>query len=414
MRRTLLSFLTACLSLAAPAWAADVEVQLGAGDGFVIKDNTDTIERLRVDEATGNISRNGELFVHTTGTNSTFVGEGAGNTATTGLFNSAFGKEALMSNTEGIRNSALGHRALRFNTTASDNSAFGNQALNFNTASRNSAFGSGALLNNSAGADNSAFGDDALARNTTGNVNSAFGARALDSNMTGLGNAAFGFSALHDNTTGQRNVAIGSFAGASQDTGSDNIYIASRGVSGESGQIKIGTSGTHTDAFIAGIDGNVVAGSVVHVTASGQLGVAASSARFKHDVHDMAAASNVLMDLRPVTFLYRDEVSGANDERQYGLLSEEVAKAAPDLVRFDDAGTPFSVHYEQLAPMLVNEMQKQQRTIEGQATLIEEQRVRLELEAERNGVQEARMTSLLARLDALESQLGSGRPGTGR
>ena len=126
----------------------------------------------------------------------------------------------------------------------------------------------------------------------------------------------------------------------------------------------IGTVGVQTDAFIAGIDGNVVAGSAVLVTGSGELGVAVSSARFKHDVHDMATASDVLMDLRPVTFLYRDEVGGANDERQYGLLAEEVAKVAPDLVRFDEEGRPFSVHYERLAPMLLNETQKQQRTIQ--------------------------------------------------
>ncbi len=128
--------------------------------------------------------------------------------------------------------------------------------------------------------------------------------------------------------------------------------------------------------------------------------MAVSSARFKHDVHDMATASSVLMDLRPVTFLYRAKVGGANDERQYGLVAEQVAQVAPDLVRFDEEGNPFSVHYEQLAPMLLNEMQKQQRTIE-------EQRARDE-------VQEGRIATLLARVDTLESQLGSGRAGADR
>ena len=113
-------------------------------------------------------------------------------------------------------------------------------------------------------------------------------------------------------------------------------------------------------------------GSTVLVTASGELGVAVSSARFKHDVLDMATTSSVLMSLRPVTFLYRDEVGGANDERQYGLIAEEVAKVAPDLVRLDEEGKPFSVHYEQLAPMLLNEMQKQQRTIETLLARVEE------------------------------------------
>ncbi len=166
--------------------------------------------------------------------------------------------------------------------------------------------------------------------------------------------------------------------------------------------------------MIAGIDGNVVVGSAVLVTASGELGVAVSSARFKHDIQDMAADSSVLMDLRPVTFLYHDEVGGANDERQYGLIAEEVAKVAPDLVRWDDEGKPFSVQYEQLAPMLLNEVQKQQRTIEGQASVIEEQRAQLGLEGERNEEQEFQIATLVVRLDALESQLAGESTGTDR
>jgi hypothetical protein len=197
-------------------------------------------------------------------------------------------------------------------------------------------------------------------------------------------------------------------------TGNNNIYIANLGVAAESGQIKIGTTGTHTDAFIAGIDGNVVAGSAVLVTAAGELGVAVSSARFKHDVKDMAADSSVVMSLRPVTFLYRDEVGGANGERQYGLIAEQVAKVAPDLVRFDEEGRPFSVHYEQLAPMLLNEMQKQQRTIEAQRDVTRDQATVIEDQRARDDVQEVQIATLLARLDALESQLGSGRDATDR
>ncbi len=80
MSRTfLLTLLTAMAAVLLPSsvLADDVEVQLDANDGFVVKDNTGAIERLRVDEATGNISRNGALFVHTTGTSNIFVGEGA-------------------------------------------------------------------------------------------------------------------------------------------------------------------------------------------------------------------------------------------------------------------------------------------------------------------------------------------------
>ena len=107
------------------ASAADVAVQLSAGDGFVVKDNTGVIEWLRIDEATGNISRGGALFVHTTGDGSTFVGEGAGNLATSGVRNSAFGLDTLSANTTGKLNAAFGERALNANLTGSYNAAFG-------------------------------------------------------------------------------------------------------------------------------------------------------------------------------------------------------------------------------------------------------------------------------------------------
>ena len=150
-------------------------------------------------------------------------------------------------------------------------------------------------------------------------------------------------------------------AGIRQTTGDDNIYLANEGVAAESDQIKIGTVGTHTDAFIAGIDGNVVVGSAVLVTASGELGVAASSLRFKQEVRDMGGASDRLMRLRPVTFEYREAVDGAVDGRHYGLIAEEVAEVAPELVVYDGEDQPFSVRYHLLAPLLLNEIQKQER-----------------------------------------------------
>ena len=61
--------------------ADDVELQLSAGDGFVLEDSSGTVERLRVHESSGNIPRNGALFVHTTGASNTFVGAGAAGTA---------------------------------------------------------------------------------------------------------------------------------------------------------------------------------------------------------------------------------------------------------------------------------------------------------------------------------------------
>lgn len=377
--RPLSIVLTSLVVLAPFAQAADVAVQLGGGDAFVIQDNTGAIERLRVDEATGNLSRNGALFVHTTGTTGTFLGENAGNSAVTGSYNTGFGNSALSSNTAGASNTAFGGRTLTANTTGDRNSALGVGALFSNTTgSYNAAFGQNALLINDTGTSNSAFGRSALTVNSTGDRNTAVGARALLISM------------------GDDNVGLGYSAGENLTFGSDNIYIANSGGS-ESGQIRIGTTGTHTDAFIAGIAGNVVGGSLVVVSGSGELGVTASSARFKRDVKDMGAASNVLFELRPVTFLYREAVGGANDERQYGLIAEQVAEVAPDLVDFDGEGRPFSVHYERLAPMLLNELQKQQRTDEEQSAVVENQR--------------RTIASLVARLEALERELAQVREG---
>jgi len=428
--------------------AEDVIVKLGAGDGFEITDNTGAIDRLRIEEATGNVTRNGALFVHTTGTNNTFIGVDAGNSTTpsagntavgqqalssiaTGWNNSAFGHTAMLSNTTGAQNSAFGSYALRSNTTGqgnvafgrtalsnnigggynaafgtgalstntggNENSAFGADALRFNTATANSAFGARALRFNSGGTRNSAFGHTALGSNTTGNYNSAFGAGALYSNTTGHYNTALGQGALlynstgHSNTsigrdsmglntTGHSNVAIGASAGFNQTTGSDNIYIVNSGIPAENGQIKIGTAGTHTKTTIAGIRGATATGGIsVLVDANGVLGTTASSARFKQNVRDMDHAGDALMKLRPVAFEYREDVVGAEDAKttQYGLIAEEVAQVAPELVAPDLEGKPYSVKYHELPALLLSQVQAQQRTIDAQCAQIAELTTRL-------------------------------------
>ena len=402
----LVPLLAVLLGLADSARAGDISLELDAGFGFSVKNDGASIERLRVDEASGNISRNGALFVHTTGTSNTFVGEGAGNTSTsgtggnaafgenaltsntTGFRNSAFGESALSSNTAGFRNSAFGQNALGDNTTGDNNSAFGYEALRSNTGgNRNSAFGRRALKYNITGGYNSAFGHDALGLNTTGSENSAFGRKALYRNDTGLYNSAFGHNALRESTTGYdnsafgdnalrdnskgaRNVAVGKWAGRNQTTGDDNIYLANEGTAAESGKIKIGSS-VHTETFIEGIRGNVATGGVaVLIDSSNELHTVVSSARFKEDVQEMGESSEVLMALRPVTFRYREDLAGESDAREYGLIAEEVAELAPDLVAFDEQGRPYTVRYHLLAPMLLNEVQKQQSVIAEQRSVI--------------------------------------------
>ena len=147
------------------------------------------------------------------------------------------------------------------------------------------------------------------------------------------------------NTTGDSNTAIGDSAGFNLTSGNNNLYINNPGVTSESGAIRIGTSGTQTKAFIAGVTGVAVAGAAVLVSGTGQLGVASSSARFKKDIQGMDQASDALLALRPVTFHYKEEIDPQGIP-QFGLIAEEVAKVSPALVTRDAKGEIYTVRYD--------------------------------------------------------------------
>jgi len=321
------------------------------------------------------------LGANTTGKLDSAFGFGALNANTTGYNNSAFGYEALVSNTTGYNNSAFGYAALVSNTTGNQNQAFGLTALGNNTTGLgNSAFGTGALLANTTGGSgsstggNSAFGNFALSDNTTAGSNSAFGFAALEKSTTGNYNVAVGSSALTALKTGSNNIAVGNGAGGNLDGAESNdIYIGNSGEAGESNTIRIGYIGTVTAAAIAGIWGRTSASGVeVLVNATGLLGTTTSSRQFKHQIADMGEESDVLMKLRPVSFYYKPELD-ETQTRQYGLVAEEVAQLAPQLVVFDKDGAPQTVRYRFVNAMLLNEVQKQRRLVEDQQKTTEEQ-----------------------------------------
>jgi len=303
---------------------------------------------------------------------------------TSGLQNTAFGFEALTSNIAGVDNTAVGSIALSSNTTGGNNTGIGTRALYRNTTGQfNTATGVNSLFGNTTGFFDTAVGAEALRYNTTGNYNTAVGFQALTNNQTGLGDTAVGTGALIGNSTGQHNTAVGVYAmaanmaginnialgfgaGSGITIGSNDIDIGHPGMGRESNTIRIGTPGTQTATYIAGISGASVTGDAIVVSNTGQLGIVMSSVRYKRDIHDMDAASSNLMKLRPVTFRYKNDPAGT---LQYGLVAEEVAKLYPDLVSYAD-GKVVTVHYHELVPMLVNELQKQTAANQRQAEQI--------------------------------------------
>ena len=303
-------------------------------------------------------------------------------------YNTAEGYGALSSLTSGIENTATGFYALLSNTTGSANTANGSYALVYNNADNNTATGRGALFSNTTGTDNTGNGANALYNNTTGIDNTATGSAALTRNTTGNYNTASGVNALfynvvgHDNTgegfqallnaKGSNNIGIGSNAGANLSNGSNNIDIGNLGVAGESNKIRIGKQGTQKNTYIAGIFGATVANGVpVRIDSTGHLGTLTSSARFKEAMKPMDKASEAILALKPVTFRYKEELD-PDKIPQFGLVAEQVEKVNPDLVVRDEGGEIYTVRYDAVNAMLLNEFLKEHRKVEEQQTTIGE------------------------------------------
>ncbi len=305
------------------------------------------------------------LYSNRTGGYNTANGASALIHNTTGSFNTATGFDSLRSNTTGIDNTAMGMNALRSNTVGINNTACGMDALLFNTTGNgNMAAGEGALVFNTTGNDNTANGALALTSNTTGSFNTATGWEALVFNTTGTNNLADGFAALANNTTGNNNIALGFQAGVNLTTGNTNIDIGNPGVASESNTIRIGIAGLQTATFLAGIHGVTIARGVeVMVDANGQLGTMPSSERFKDSIKPMDKASEAILALQPVTFRYKPELDPEGIP-QFGLVAEQVEKVNPDLVARDEQGKPYTVRYEAVNAMLLNEFLKEHRTVQ--------------------------------------------------
>lgn len=306
---------------------------------------------------------------------------------TDGNANTAMGTSALLDLTVGCCNTGAGNLALTANNSGAGNTAFGAYTLYTNqNGSYNTAAGYSALNSNTGGDSNVAFGVNALLLNNA-NDNTALGSYALQT-ATSSENTAIGFQALYSTTTGLDNIAVGHNAGYNLTTGDYNIDIGNHGVAGETETIRIGGQGTQKATYIAGIYGKSVSGNAVMVNSEGQLGVAVSSERFKTDIAPMGSLSNKLQELRPVTFHLKIDPHG---NLQYGLIAEQVAQVLPDLVIRDPSGRIDGVRYDELAPMLLNELQTQEKAIAAQV--------------QRAAVQDAKIDQLERQLATLQAGL---------
>ena len=305
------------------------------------------------------------LESNTTGNFNTAIGAGTLLANTAGQ-NTATGAGALLNNTTGDSNTANGVFALFDNTTGGVNTAIGFAALgNNNIGSFNTAIGVNALLNNTNGGSNTATGYQALLNNT-GSTNTANGWQALFSNTTGAGNTAIGYFALDGNTTGGNNIALGRFAGMSVTTANNVICIGSDGMN------------VNNSCFIGNIfNATSSGGTAVFINTDGRLVTITSSQRFKEGIKPIEQASEELYALKPVTFHYKKEIDPAG-MMQFGLVAEDVEAVNPDLVVRDKEGKPYSVRYDQVNAMLLNEFLKQHRKVEEQGATIAKQQKQID------------------------------------
>ena len=302
------------------------------------------------------------------GGDNTAEGSNALFSLTTGAWNSAFGSRALYKNATGIRNTAVGYQALyhnngTFNVSGQDNVALGADALFTNTTGKsNIAIGSFALYGNTTGSNNIAIGDHAFWQNITDSGNTVIG----DSFASGPGVVSVGRTPTYDHGGNVTDFGVlCAFINAAND-----IYIGN--------QIQIVPMTTYTSrvhiraqdaVYVGAVYGNGIAGSPVSINSSGQLGVAASSARFKDEIKPMGKASEAILALKPVTFHYKKELD-PKVIRQFGLVAEEVEKVNPDLVTCDADGKPYTVRYEAVNAMLLNEFLKEHREVKEQEATI--------------------------------------------
>lgn len=350
------------------------------------------------------------LANNTTGDFNMAIGAGALE-QNNGNFNLAIGFRVLFMNTSGVHLTGIGAAAMRNNTTASFNTAIGADALRENTTTEsNVALGDGALtaFNGTTAFDgaNTALGSIALNALTSGEENVAAGRRAGEALTSGSNNVIVGWRAGDALTTGDRNTFIGDQAGRNETTVDNVLCIQSLGD---------GTNFTASNrTFIGNIRGVACGngdGIPVLIDGDGQLGTAPSSRRFKEDIKPMAQMSKALLALKPVTFHYKNQdTKKAENTPQFGLIAEEVAKVNSDLVTRDSDGKIYSVRYDAVNAMLLNEFLKEHKKVEEQQASIADLKSTVALQKKETQVLTAQLKEQAAQIQKVSAQLEASKP----
>src|SRR6266516_2855020 len=312
----------------------------------------------------------------------------------TGFVPKAFGVSPPPDGGYHNKNTAEGHDALFSLTNGTSNTANGHAALKANTnGDRNTANGALALFTNVTGSENTATGYAALFFNINGSRITANGSGALGNNTMGNNNTADGFQTLGNNTTGSFNIALGNNAGSGVSTADDVICIGAAGAD------------VSHSCYIGNIfNQSSPSGLAVFVNSDGKLGTIMSSRRFKEDIKPMDKASEAILALQPVTFRYKKDFDPTGTA-QFGLVAEDVAKVNPDLVVCNKDGKPYSVRYDQVNAMLLNEFLKELKKVEDQQETI----AQLKSDATKQEAARIELTSTVAQqqkaMEALTAQL---------
>jgi len=312
--------------------------------------------------------------------------------------NTAEGQNALLSLTTGTFNTAAGLFSLRAVTDGKFNTGIGAGTLLVNTADQNTASGAGALLSNNIGGGNTANGAFALFSNTSGRGNSAIGSNALVNNTAGSDNTAVGTNALSANTSGFGNIALGNSSGGAITTAHNVICIGLPGADVSNacfiGNIR-GVQTVNTNAIPVLIDSD------------GQLGTLSSSRRFKKEIKPMNSASEAILALKPVTFHYKND---KENMPQFGLIAEDVAKVNPGLVVRDKNGEIYTVRYEAVNAMLLNEFLKEHKQVEQQQATIAQLKSTVVLQQKGIEVLTAQLKEQGAQIQNMSARLDVGKP----